>query len=254
MTKEIIIPVFTAEEAEAIAEAAWKQNKCVDCGIRICNTAKRCIKCNGLSTRNPKRIRDLCKTRIYRIWANMKTRCYNKKDLNYKKYGAKGIKVCKKWKNFAGFYEDMGEGYKDNLTLDRIDNNKGYSKENCRWATYKQQANNKTSNRLISYSGMTKTLAQWSEFTGLHHSLIQQRLKKGWTKKRTFTEKPKTQLGIIRLIAKQRKYKRCKMCEKMLKLEKFYNQSNSLDNKATYCKLCNHIRNQKWKRKNRNLK
>jgi len=82
------------------------------------------------------------KDRIYRIWSGMVQRCTNKKSTNYKNYGGRGISVCDEWLLFDNFYKDMGDD-KKGLTLDRIDNDKGYTKENCRWATYSEQADNK---------------------------------------------------------------------------------------------------------------
>ena len=84
-------------------------------------------------------------TRIYRIWVEMNHRCYLASDTNYQKYGAKGITVCDQWKNdFQAFYDwAIANGYSDDLTLDRIDNDLGYSPNNCRWATYSQQNKNR---------------------------------------------------------------------------------------------------------------
>ena len=82
-------------------------------------------------------------TREYGIWSKMKNRCSNVKDKNYHNYGGRGIKVCARWQNsFENFYADMGPSEK-HLSIDRIDNDKGYSKDNCRWATMIQQANNR---------------------------------------------------------------------------------------------------------------
>jgi hypothetical protein len=85
-------------------------------------------------------------TRIYRIWCNMKSRCTNPNIRSYKNYGANGIDVCKRWESFDLFFEDMNKGYREDLSIDRINPFLGYSKENCRWATPKEQANNKRSN------------------------------------------------------------------------------------------------------------
>lgn len=121
-------------------------------------------------------------TRYYRIWQNMKNRCRNENMPVYKFYGAKGIGYPKKWETFDGFYEDMFTGYSDNLTLDRIDGTKSYSKENCRWITQQEQKYNTKRNRNLTYSGKTQTMAEWSLELGLGRTTIAQRLDKlGWS-------------------------------------------------------------------------
>lgn len=85
--------------------------------------------------------------RIYKIWAGIKTRCLNEKTPKFKYWGGRGIRVCDRWKNsFELFYEDMKEGYSDNLSIDRIDNDGNYEKDNCKWSTAKEQANNRRGN------------------------------------------------------------------------------------------------------------
>ncbi len=111
-------------------------------------------------------------TREYRIWDGMKKRCLKQSSPSYKNYGAKGVFICEKWMRFQGFFEDMG--YSNGMCLDRIDNTKGYSKENCRWVTYKQNNRNKTNNVLVD----GKTLAEWSEINGLSQQVISYRIKK----------------------------------------------------------------------------
>ena len=106
-------------------------------------------------------------------------RCTNHNAPNYKNYGGKGIVVCDEWRNsFEAFYEwAMSNGYSDDLTIDRIDNEKGYSPDNCRWATMKEQANNKRNTVLIDDNGELKTVLQISKETGLDKSTIYRRNK-----------------------------------------------------------------------------
>jgi hypothetical protein len=105
------------------------------------------------------------KERIYGIYHKILDRTTNKNDKAYKNYGGRGIGICKEWKNdFETFRKwALENGYTEELTIDRIDNNKGYSPENCRWTTRKVQNNNTRRNHFITYKGQTKTLAQWAE-------------------------------------------------------------------------------------------
>ena len=119
--------------------------------------------------------------RIYRIWTNMKTRCGNANVGSFRLYGAEGKTVCEEWQQFAPFYEwSMANGYADNLTIERKDNGKGYSPENCVWATMKDQQNNRRNNHLVTHNGETKTISQWAEITGMRQATIWARLKNGW--------------------------------------------------------------------------
>jgi len=117
-------------------------------------------------------------TRIYRIWSGMKIRCMDKTRQNYKYYGGRGVSVCERWMKFINFYNDMGN-CPAGMTLDRKDNEKGYYKENCRWATRKEQQNNTRGNRYIEFNGERKTLTQWSKCTGISAPCISYRIKRG---------------------------------------------------------------------------
>lgn len=102
------------------------------------------------------------RTRLYSIWFGMKRRCQDPRSKDFACYEAKGIKVCKEWNNdFSSFKAwSLIHGYSEKLSIDRIDNSKGYSPENCRWATMKEQQNNRSSNRFVTYNGETKTVKQ----------------------------------------------------------------------------------------------
>lgn len=119
-------------------------------------------------------------SRLFTIWNSMKERCYNVNQKSYKHYGQRGIKVCDEWLNdFQAFYDwAMSHGYNRGLTIDRIDVNKNYSPDNCRWATTKQQNRNTTRNRLITINGDTRCLSDWCELLGLKYKRVHNRLNK----------------------------------------------------------------------------
>lgn len=119
----------------------------------------------------------MSKTRPYEIWQGMKGRCYNEHDVRYDRYGGRGITVCDEWKdNFTAFYEwAINHGYADNLTIDRIDNDKGYSPDNCRWASEKEQSRNRSTNIKIKIGNATKTLKEWCEIFELDYGIVNAR-------------------------------------------------------------------------------
>ena len=119
-------------------------------------------------------------SKTYQIWHSMIQRCNNPNCKAYKNYGGRGIKVCKGWRKFEGFLQDMGE-QPLNLTLDRVDNNGNYCKENCRWATQKEQRRNTRRNILITINGVTKCLIEWCEDRKLNYRTVCSRLRYGWT-------------------------------------------------------------------------
>lgn len=132
-------------------------------------------------------------TRQYKIWCGIKRRCFNKNDISYKKYGGKGIVMCDEWANsFLSFWNDIGDGYDDKKQIDRIDNSKGYSKENCRWATLKEQANNKKNIHPIEFNGLKMNMSDWDNYLGLQTSSVRNRIKVlKWPIERALTEKKK---------------------------------------------------------------
>ena len=130
------------------------------------------------------------RSRLKRIWRKMKERCYNTKVDNYHRYGGRGITVCDEWKdNFQAFYDwSMANGYADDLTIDRIDNDGNYEPGNCRWATMKEQANNKSNNVRITYKGKTQDIKQWSEELGIAYTTLFIRIQNGWPVEKAFFE------------------------------------------------------------------
>lgn len=130
------------------------------------------------------------KTRLYHIWEGMKSRCLNRAERSYKDYGGRGITVCEEWAQSFGAFRDwaLANGYRDDLTIDRIDNDGNYCPENCHWATKKEQGNNRRSNRKITHNGETHTLTQWAELIGIKRETLSQRLRNGWSVERALAE------------------------------------------------------------------
>lgn len=146
------------------------------------------------------------RTRLYNIWKMMRKRCRCETRSDYKYYGGKGIKVCEEWNNPEYGFEvfrfwAMRNGYKDYLTIDRLDTNGDYCPENCRWVTMRAQAYNRTNTvnyenapidprmRTLTYKGETRTIPQWAKVTGINERTLRKRLKLGWTVRETL-ERP----------------------------------------------------------------
>lgn len=137
--------------------------------------------CLSVATRitgDKSRVHGKSRARAYGIWRGMHQRCSDPNDKKAHLYVNKGIRVCERWQSFPAFYEDMGEP-PIGASLDRIDGNKGYSPDNCRWATPKQQANNMATNRLLNYQGRTQTLSQWADEIGIKANTLLCRIRRG---------------------------------------------------------------------------
>ena len=119
-------------------------------------------------------------TRIYETWQDMKRRCYNKQNARYDRYGGRGITVCDEWlNNFQSFYDwAISNGYSDDLTIDRIDNDGNYEPSNCRWSTAKEQCNNRGSNINITIGNATKSLMCWCEIFNVDYKKVYARYKR----------------------------------------------------------------------------
>ena len=122
-------------------------------------------------------------TKLYNLYTSMIERCCNVNDKRYDDYGGRGIEVCQEWRlNYKNFkIWAMKSGYKEGLSLDRENNDKGYCPDNCRWVTQKIQANNTRRNRVIEYNGIKKTIAEWADIVGMTYSALYGRLRRGWS-------------------------------------------------------------------------
>jgi hypothetical protein len=126
--------------------------------------------------------------RLYYTWACMKHRCLSPNDPRYKDYGGRGITICDAWRDsFAAFVSDMDGSYLDGCTLDRVDNSKGYCKENCKWSTSSEQQNNRRTNCRLTMGSETHTLAEWARKLGVPASRISTRLRRGWAVERALS-------------------------------------------------------------------
>lgn len=149
----------------------------LSCGCLQKAKSKECATIHGLS-----------KTRLHRTWAHMKERCMNPNVRNYDGYGGRGITICDEWLSFEPFARwALENGYSDDLTIERIDNNEGYSPDNCRWATPFEQASNKRSNHTFTIDGITDTMTNWARKFNIKPTTVFDRLHKGWSEYEALT-------------------------------------------------------------------
>lgn len=134
-------------------------------------------------------------TPLYKVWSGMKQRCYNPNAEEYHNYGARGISVCDEWLVFENFQKwALDNGYAQDLTLDREDNNGNYCPANCRWVTQMVQQNNKRTCVYVTYQGVTRTIAQWARLLGFTHETLRKRIVKNkWSVERALTTPTMTQ-------------------------------------------------------------
>lgn len=124
----------------------------------------------------------------HKVWRGMRSRCRVESDGAWRNYGGRGITVCAEWDDFTVFLRDMGLRPSPAHDLDRIDNNAGYSKANCRWILHRGNVNNKRSNRVIEFRGESKTIAEWARALGMNYRTLNNRINRGWSPERALSE------------------------------------------------------------------
>lgn len=124
------------------------------------------------------------KSPLYIRWRAMRARCQNKKSKHYRNYGGRGIFICERWSEFENFAADMGGSFIEEMELERKDNNGNYEPSNCIWVSRETQQRNRRSNHLVSIEGVSKTLVEWQEETGIKANTILTRIRRGWPEKR----------------------------------------------------------------------
>lgn len=153
---------------QALCSGNTKSCGCLDRDARIVRNTK-----HGHAKRGKR-------SSMYKIWRSMLERCTMPACKDYPNWGGRGITVCSEWREFETFLADMGVR-PVGMTLDRRDNDKGYSKENCRWATSREQCNNKRNNHTLTYGGDTHTITEWARLTGLGKEVLRYRIASGWS-------------------------------------------------------------------------
>lgn len=129
---------------------------------------------------------------LYRIWKAMHERCYDPKDKRYTCYGSRGITVCEQWHDVHAFIQDMQEGYRHGLQIDRIDNDQGYCKDNCQWATRIEQAHNKSDTVRVTFNGQSRSIRQWAIHLGINYGTLVERIRVlNWPIEKALTQPPR---------------------------------------------------------------
>ena len=161
-----------------------------DCGEVRYHFTDTLLRGNAKSCGCGYRKHELSHSGLWNVFYGMRKRCLNPLAHGYENYGGRGIKVCDEWLEKDGFIKfkewALANGYEKGLSLDRIDNNGNYEPSNCRWATDREQANNRRNNVLVTYKGETHTISEWAKKTGLKESCIRYRFHHGWKEEDLF--------------------------------------------------------------------
>lgn len=194
------LTVVERVDGKKYSNARWLcQCECGNHVIVPSNEIKKryaCPKCNRTTSSEKLKRHGETRTRLFRTWTHMRQRCINPNDRAYSRYGGRGISVCDEWQKYENFRDwALSHGYDSALTLDRIDNNGNYEPLNCRWATNKEQCNNRRTNRIVTIDGITKNLKQWADFLGIPSYVIRTRLHRGYGEQEAITTPVRTNIN-----------------------------------------------------------
>lgn len=128
---------------------------------------------------------------VYKVYYAIRGRCRNKTNPNYANYGGRGIKLCDRWSTFTAFWEDLGKHWKPGLTIERLDNDLGYTPENCMWVTYKENQQNKRNTKQFSYKGKKQSVKAWARHFGIPKNTAYYRITHGWSFEQTMGLAPR---------------------------------------------------------------
>jgi hypothetical protein len=189
-TRLLVLNTFLLKEKNGLKRTTRVVCLC-DCGrekvVRAASLKKGETKSCGCLAKNSVGGVSSHKHPLYKTWKNMRSRCNNPNLPEYKDYGGRGLKVTQRWDDFPRFVKDMGPKPTPSHTIDRIWNDGNYTPENCKWATRRDQANNRRSNVLLTHNGVTRTAFEWSRHLGGANQLVSRRLRLGWTIERALT-------------------------------------------------------------------
>lgn len=177
--------------------------ECIYCGkikeFQANHTLKARSVCDCQKVKHDHNANGMSNSPLYGVYRGIISRTTNPQHKAYKNYGGRGITICDEWLNdFMAFYQwCMSNGYKKGLTIDRIDNNKGYSPDNCRVISFKEQQNNKRTNHRLEYNGETHTISEWAEILGMKQKTLARRIDNNWTVEKALTTKVKKRRNLV---------------------------------------------------------
>lgn len=194
-----LLVVEQATDYISASGSTHKKYRCVcDCGnhtetLKEHLSSGKTRSCGCLRRENGRPTHKEIHTRLYTIWGNMCNRCSNPNNPAWDRYGGRGITVCDEWKSYECFRDwAKNNGYTDELTIDRLDNNSGYNPSNCRWVDKIVQANNKRNNHFVEYNGQTKTIAEWAQVVNIPYKTLHHRIVGlNWSVERAMTQLPR---------------------------------------------------------------